>query len=74
MSNYRFQKLREQSKLSYAELGETLGFPADKISRIEKGQEPHADYIIKFADKFGVTTDYLLGRATRQKAIEWGRK
>lgn len=38
-----------------------LGFSQGNLSRWKKGMAPRADSVKKFADYFGVSSDYLLG-------------
>ena len=40
-----------------------LGFSTGSMSQWKNGSEPKSSVIEKFADYFGVTTDYLLGRS-----------
>ena len=58
----RFKELREEKKLSQAQVGEELGYTQVCISRWESGvRQPELDDIIAVALFFNVTTDYLLG-------------
>lgn len=60
----RMKSLREQNKLTQADLGKKIGVSAATINRYEKGQcEPDYTTLEKIADFFEVTTDYLLGRS-----------
>lgn len=59
----RLRELRELNKLSMKELGEKIGVSDAAICKWENGShEPKSSYIIKLADYFNCTTDYLLGR------------
>ncbi len=54
--------LREEKELSRETLAKEIGVHRRAISFWEDGiNEPKASYIIKLAQFFGVTTDYLLG-------------
>jgi transcriptional regulator with XRE-family HTH domain len=64
MLNKRLRELREEKGLIQAELAEEIGIGRTSVSNYEKEERvPDADVIIKLADFFGVTTDYLLGRS-----------
>ena len=58
----RFKELREERKLSQAQIWKELGYTQACISRWESGERmPNANDIIAVALFFNVTTDYLLG-------------
>ena len=64
MLTKRLKELRKQSELTQAELSEKLKIGRVSVSNYENGDRtPDAELIIRFADFFGVTTDYLLGRS-----------
>jgi transcriptional regulator with XRE-family HTH domain len=56
--------LREQAGLSQSELAMAIGLSESSkgfISEIESGKKlPKAELVLKLADQFGVSTDYLL--------------
>ena len=57
----KIQRLRKQKKWSQAELGEKIGVHVTHISRLENGKfMPSMDLLLKLAEIFEVTTDYLL--------------
>ena len=57
-------KLRAARGMSQGDLAEQLGVSRQSVSKWETGQSvPDLDKIIKLADLFGVTTDYLLREA-----------
>ncbi len=63
MLSRRLREQREQKKMTQEELGRIFGVDRATISRYETGdREPDYELVKKFADFFGVTTDYLLGR------------
>lgn len=65
------KKLREDNKLSQAELADNIGINNSVLSRIESGdRQLRDDELIKIADFFNVSTDYLLGRTTVRNDIE----
>ena len=60
---FRLKALRRERGISQLKLAMDLNMNQNSISRYENG-EREADYetLIKFADYFGVSLDYLLGR------------
>ena len=61
--NFRLKQLRKERKISQLQLAFDLNMNQNTISRYEN-LERQADYetLIRFADYFGVSIDYLLGR------------
>ena len=58
----RLVYVRKKFGYTRARLSEEIGVPYGTIAKYESGErEPGHTYIIKIADKFGVTTDYILG-------------
>lgn len=62
--NFRLKELRKKKKISQLKLALDLNINQNSISRYEN-MEREADYatLIKFADYFDVSLDYLLGRS-----------
>ncbi len=60
---FRLRQLRQQCKISQIKLALDLNISQNTISRYEN-LERQADYhtLIRFADYFHVSLDYLLGR------------
>lgn len=60
---FRLKELRKQRKISQLRLATELNMNQNTISRYEN-MERQADYetLIRFADYFHVSVDYLLGR------------
>lgn len=57
------KELRKERNLSQAALGLKIGVSQKAIDYWERGvNEPKASCIIKLADFFGVSADFLLGR------------
>lgn len=57
----RVHELRKERCWSQAELASRIGADAGQISRYENGRiTPSADAIVRLAEAFDVTTDYLL--------------
>jgi transcriptional regulator with XRE-family HTH domain len=61
--NERISDLRVMSGLSQKELAERIDIPTSTLSRIEQGKISNVsnDVLIKIADFFNVSADYLLG-------------
>ncbi|KOY81276.1 helix-turn-helix transcriptional regulator [Lysinibacillus macroides] len=60
-------KLRKERNLSQYTLAELMNLSRGQIANYEQGsREPDFDTLEKFADFFGVSTDYLLGRTEKQ--------
>lgn len=58
----RFKQLREEANLTMEQLAAGLGTKKQTISRYENNQrEPEYATLIKIAQFFKVSTDYLLG-------------
>ena len=59
----RIRELRERDKISQTELAAQIGISASTLSRIEKGEieSPGSDIVVKVAQVFRVSTDFLLG-------------
>lgn len=58
----RLKELREDKNISIRELARILDINKDSLSRCERGvRYPTCQELIKFANYFNVTTDYLLG-------------
>lgn len=66
MAKIRIKELRESKNITQLKLAMDLGTNQNNISRYETG-EREADYatLIKLADYFNVTIDYLLYRTYR---------
>ena len=59
----RIKELREEKKLSQTALAQSVGTSQRNIGRWENGEnEPTYSQLVKIADYFGVTIDYLVGR------------
>ena len=65
---FRLKELRKKRKISQLKLALDLNMNQNTISRYEN-MERQADYetLVKFADYFGVSLDYLLGRVDIEK-------
>ncbi len=65
---FRLKELRKKKKISQLKLALDLNMNQNTISRYET-MEREADYetLIKLADYFDVTLDYLLGREVNKR-------
>ena len=71
MISRRIKELRLSHELTQKDLADYLGLTPKMISFYELGQRiPPSDIILKLAEKFHVSTDYLLGNEERQKGIK----
>ncbi|HEY4543895.1 MAG TPA: helix-turn-helix transcriptional regulator [Tissierellaceae bacterium] len=62
--NKRLRSLREQHKISQKDFAEILGVSNVVLSRYENGErKPDYDMLIKIAEHFDVSVDYLLGKS-----------
>lgn len=62
--NKRLRSLREQHKISQKDFAEILGVSNVVLSRYENGErKPDYDMLIKIAEYFDVSVDYLLGKS-----------
>ena len=60
----RLRQLRIERKIGQGELGEILNYGATAISNYETGRnEPSIGDLIRLADFFNVSVDYLIDRA-----------
>ena len=60
----RLHELRNQSKMTQRDIAAHLGITQPSYIRYENGKsEPTLECLVKIADLFDVSVDYLLGRA-----------
>ena len=60
----RLKELRDERALTQTDVARGVNTNQQNISRWEKGEVlPTSDFIVKLADFFGVSADYLLGRS-----------
>jgi transcriptional regulator with XRE-family HTH domain len=75
MIGQRIKHLREQRKWSQLVLAQKMFINNSVLSRIEAGKRDVDEYlIIKFADIFGVSTDFLLGRTENVRTDQWTKQ
>ncbi len=64
----RLKQLRLENNLTQETLAEKLQIVKSTITKYEKNtREPEFEILIKIADFFGTTTDYLLGRTDKRQ-------
>ena len=70
MSNHyrRLRDLREDHDLSQQQIADFLGIHQTQYSRYERGERDiPTDFLIRLADLYKTSTDYLLGRTDNPK-------
>ena len=66
----RLRELREKKRLSQQQLADWLGLTCSSISNYENNtQTPPADTLVRLADIYGVSVDYLLGVKNDRKRV-----
>jgi len=64
----RIKELRKLKKVSQKEVASNLGIAQNTLSTWEVGRyEPDSDSLVKLADYFNVSIDYLLGRSDEKR-------
>lgn len=64
MLNEKIKELRKAKKVSQVEMASALGLTKQCVSNWENDNiQPSIEMLVKIADYFGVTTDYLLCRS-----------
>lgn len=62
----RIRSLREGVRLSQAKMGEILGAKQSSLNRYELGlTSPPLEILLKYADYFDVSLDYIFGRTDK---------
>jgi len=65
----RIKKLRKEHNFSQVKLADKIGISKSQINRYEnKGIQPQADILNKFAEVLKTSVDYLINGATTEKA------
>ena len=63
----RLKELRKEKKLTQVQMAAVLEISGRNYQNYELGKyEPDVDGLIKIADYFGVSLDYLLGRSDKR--------
>lgn len=64
----RLRDLREDKDMKQADIAEFLGIKQTVYSRYERGfQNIPIEHLLKLADFYNVSTDYIFGRTNNQK-------
>lgn len=66
----RFRRLKDESGMTLKELSTALDISVPNLSYYMKGREPSYDILIKIADYFDVTVDWLVGNDTQRNISE----
>lgn len=66
----RFRMLKDENGATLKELSEKLDITVPNLSYYMKGREPSYDILIKIADYFNVTTDWLIGRTNERDTTQ----
>ena len=68
--NDRLKLLRKENHLTQAQVAETLGMPTRSYQRLESdGAKTHYDTLIKIADYYQVSVDWLMGRTENRQLM-----
>ncbi len=66
----RLRELRRQRGITMKELGNAFGLAESTISQYETGKrQPDNETLVKFAEYFHVTVDYLLGKEQKNEFV-----
>lgn len=65
----RFRLLKDKSEMTLKELSTALDISVPNLSYYMKGREPSYDILIRIADYFDVTIDWLVGRTDARNPI-----
>ncbi len=64
----RLKEIRKSKKLTQVKVGIDLNMSQNTVSRYENGErEPGISELIKFADYYGVSVDFILERTDKPK-------
>lgn len=67
----RLKELRKQKGLTLVELGKEVNLANNTLSQYERSvREPNISMLIKLADYFNVSVDYLIGKEPKTKTIK----
>lgn len=65
----RFRSLKDESEMTLKELSTVLDITVPNLSYYMKGREPNYDTLIRIADYFNVTIDWLIGRSDNRSSV-----
>lgn len=66
----RFRMLKDKSGATLKELSQKLDITVPNLSYYMKGREPSYDILIRIADYFNVSTDWLIGRTDERNTAQ----
>lgn len=66
----RFRLLKEENSVTLKELSEKLDITVPNLSYYMKGREPSYDILMRIADYFNVSTDWLIGRTDEKNTTQ----
>lgn len=66
----RFRLLKDECGITLKELSEKIDITVPNLSYYMKGREPSYDILIRIADYFNVTTDWLIGRTDERNTTQ----
>lgn len=66
----RLTELITEKGLTISQLSKIVGIPSTTMYSWQNGIQPTAEKLIKLADYFGVTIDYLVGRENEEGIVE----
>ena len=65
----RIKELCKKNDITIAELERTLGFGNSSVKKWKNASSPSVDKVVKIAEYFNVSIDYLLGRSDIESPI-----
>ena len=68
------KRFRKEFNLSQKQVAQTLGIKQPSYQIYEAKTKPSAEVIIKLADAYDVSTDYLLGRSDEPRPPKFDEK
>lgn len=68
MFSEKIRLLRKEQKMTQAEAGAKVGLTTRGYQNMELGSEPRYNSILKIADYYGVSVDWLMGRTENRYA------
>ncbi|MCM1194414.1 MAG: helix-turn-helix transcriptional regulator [Firmicutes bacterium] len=70
----RLEELIAERKLTISQLSKSIGIPPTTMYSWQNGIQPTAEKLVKLADYFGVTIDYLVGREDEDGVVRIERE
>lgn len=63
----RLRELREERHLSQVQVAQAIGVSERGYQNLEATAKPHYDTLLKIADYFNVSVDWLMGRTEKRE-------